>query len=75
MRKPRSARIVGFAMAALPVGHDAPWQRVINSQGKVSPRRNGEGELTQRRRLEAEGVLFDARGRVDLDRYGWYNAE
>jgi methylated-DNA-protein-cysteine methyltransferase-like protein len=65
-----TARTVGFAMAALPVGHDVPWQRVINSQGKVSPRRNGDGDLIQRLLLEAEGVRFDARGRVDLVRYG-----
>jgi len=69
-----TARSVGFAMAALPDGHDVPWQRVINSQGKVSPRRNGAGDLVQRLRLEAEGVLFDSCGRVDLSRYGWHKA-
>ncbi len=66
-----TARTVGFAMAALPAGHDVPWQRVINSQGKVSLRRNGDGDLIQRQLLEAEGVLFDPQGRVDLVRYGW----
>ena len=58
-------------MAALPTVHDLPWQRVINSQGKVSPRRNGDGDIIQRQLLEAEGVRFDARGRVDFVRYGW----
>jgi methylated-DNA-protein-cysteine methyltransferase related protein len=66
-----TARTVGFAMAAQPAGHDVPWQRVINSQGKVSPRRDGGGNLVQRLLLEAEGVPFDARGRVDLGVYGW----
>lgn len=66
-----TARTVGFAMAALPAGHDVPWQRVINSQGRVSPRRNGDGDLIQRLLLEAEGVDFDNQGRVGLDRYGW----
>ncbi|RLB62541.1 MAG: methyltransferase, partial [Deltaproteobacteria bacterium] len=33
-----TARTVGFAMAALPSGSDVPWQRVINAQGKISPR-------------------------------------
>lgn len=69
-----TARTVGFAMAALPIGHDVPWQRVINSQGKVSPRHNGEGDLIQRLLLEAEGIQFDARGRVDLGRYDWNKA-
>ncbi|BDV44671.1 methyltransferase [Geotalea uraniireducens] len=66
-----TARTVGFAMAALPAGHDVPWQRVINARGEVSPRRNGGGDLIQRLLLEAEGVRFDARRRVDLSRYGW----
>jgi methylated-DNA-protein-cysteine methyltransferase related protein len=66
-----TARTVGFAMAALPAGHDVPWQRVINSQGKVSPRRNGDGNLLQRLLLEAEGVRFDDRGCADLDAFGW----
>jgi methylated-DNA-protein-cysteine methyltransferase-like protein len=60
------ARWVGYAMAACPP--DVPWQRVINAQGKISVRRGAE---EQRRLLEAEGVLFDARERVDLKQYGW----
>ena len=66
-----SARTVGFAMAALTPGSDVPWQRVINSQGKVSPRHDGEGNLLQQDLLKAEGLLFDQKGRLDLDRYGW----
>ena len=66
-----SARSVGFAMAALPQGHDVPWQRVINSQGKVSPRATGDGGLVQKLLLEAEGISFNDRQAVDLDRFGW----
>lgn len=62
------ARWVGGAMAACPDG--VPWQRVINSQGKISLGR-GEGRLVQRSLLEAEGVQFDERERVNLKRYGW----
>jgi methylated-DNA-protein-cysteine methyltransferase-like protein len=64
-------RQVGYAMAALPDGSDVPWQRVINSRGEVSPRRCGAGHHEQRALLEAEGIVFDARGRVDLARFGW----
>jgi methylated-DNA-protein-cysteine methyltransferase related protein len=64
-------RTVGFAMAALPTGHDLPWQRVINARGEISPRRNGDGGQVQRLLLEVEGVCFDDRGRVDLAVYGW----
>jgi len=62
------ARWVGGAMAACPA--DVPWQRVLNSQGKISLRQGGGGN-EQRRLLEEEGVPFDERGRVDLSRYGW----
>jgi len=66
-----TARTVGFAMAALRGESCLPWQRVINSQGKVSPRTDGEGNLLQRDLLESEGVHFDRSGRVDLDLYRW----
>ncbi|MBL8095691.1 MAG: MGMT family protein [Anaerolineales bacterium] len=59
---------VGGAMANAP--DDVPWQRVINSQGKISPR-PGLGPAVQRQMLEREGVTFDARERVDLKRFGW----
>jgi methylated-DNA-protein-cysteine methyltransferase-like protein len=61
-------RWVGGAMAACP--QDVPWQRVINSQGKISLRKEGDQD-TQRQLLEAEGVVFDARQKVDLKIYRW----
>jgi len=63
-----SPRWVGSAMAQAP--DDVPWQRVINSQGKVSAR-PGLGPMVQRKLLEQEGVIFDERDRVDLERFGW----
>ena len=69
---PGRARQVGYAMAALPDDHDVPWHRVINARGEVSPRAGGTAfEKIQRNLLEAEGIVFNARGRVDLDRFGW----
>jgi methylated-DNA-protein-cysteine methyltransferase related protein len=63
----QAPRWVGSAMRSCP--DDVPWQRVINSQGKISlPGESGE---EQRRRLEDEGVQFDERGRIDLKRFGW----
>ncbi len=65
---PGRARQVGYAMAALPDDHDVPWHR----RGEVSARAGGPPfEQIQRAMLESEGVTFDARGRVDLDEYGW----
>ncbi|MGD8318856.1 MAG: MGMT family protein [Gemmatimonadota bacterium] len=66
------ARQVGYCMAALPDDSDVPWHRVVNAQGEISPRSGGPGpERLQRALLEAEGVAFDARGRIDLARFRW----
>ncbi|HYI12406.1 MAG TPA: MGMT family protein [Thermoanaerobaculia bacterium] len=65
------ARQVGYALHNLPEGSRVPWHRVINAQGEVSPRTGGDSHELQRLLLEAEGVAFDARGRVDLKRFRW----
>ena len=68
-----SARMVGYAMAALKRGHvpDVPWQRVINAKGKISVHGDGVGNAMQRAILEEEGVEFDMNDRVDFKRFGW----
>ena len=67
-----TARMVGYALAALPGSdRDVPWQRVLNHAGTVSARSGGGGAVHQRRALEAEGVPFDAHGRIDFDAVGW----
>ncbi|MCS6843857.1 MAG: MGMT family protein [Caldilineales bacterium] len=70
---PRAARTVGWALASLPehLEPEVPWQRVINSQGHISIRNLRHSAEEQRRLLEAEGVEFDAEGRVDWRRFGW----
>ena len=66
------ARLAGYALHALPEGSPLPWHRVLAADGRLSIMRLDPGAgLTQRLRLEREGVRFDARGRVDLDRFGW----
>ncbi len=68
---PRHARLVGYALHALPDGSRVPWQRVINARGQVSPRAIPGWESLQVRLLEREGVRFDRGGRVPLTRYQW----
>jgi methylated-DNA-protein-cysteine methyltransferase-like protein len=65
------ARLVGYAMAALPDDSRVPWQRVVNAQGRVSRRSSPGFDSLQRALLEREGVEFDAAGRIDLARHGW----
>jgi methylated-DNA-protein-cysteine methyltransferase-like protein len=69
--QPRAARTVGWALHSLPSNVEAPWQRVINARGEVSLGIGRQGAEIQRALLEAEGVVFDDRGRVDLKVYGW----
>jgi methylated-DNA-protein-cysteine methyltransferase-like protein len=68
---PGAARQVGYALHATPRGLNLPWQRVVNAQGAISRRADPDDEVHQRRLLEAEGVRFDARGRIVLERYRW----
>lgn len=69
---PRQARLVGYAMHALPERSSVPWHRVVNAQGRISPRGSADDACrTQRQRLEREGVRFTARSVIDLQRYQW----
>lgn len=70
---PNAARAVGYALAALrghsgdPTYATVPWQRVINSQGRISsPNPDKQAAL-----LRSEGVVVSDEWRIDLDRYLW----
>jgi methylated-DNA-protein-cysteine methyltransferase-like protein len=63
-----AARAVGTAMRGSP--DDVPWHRVVNARGAISRRARAASMLTQRIRLEQEGVGFRA-GRVVLARHRW----
>ncbi|NKB68628.1 MAG: cysteine methyltransferase [Candidatus Latescibacteria bacterium] len=67
---PGRARQVGFALAGMPEEMDLPWHRVINAQGKVSPRAHSTFHVFQHVLLEQEGVEFKGT-RIDLGRYRW----
>ena len=65
------ARQIGYALHALPGSLDVPWHRVVNAKGEVSPRTTSDSHELQRHLLEAEGVKFDGKGRVDLKTFRW----
>ena len=69
---PGRARLVGYALSALAGRSTIPWHRVVNAQGRISPRSCGsDADMEQRLRLEHEGVSFDAGGRIPLERFLW----
>ena len=59
---------IGWALRAAPEGA-IPWQRVVNAQGGLSTEADHPG--LQRALLEAEGVVFERDGTIDLARYQW----
>jgi methylated-DNA-protein-cysteine methyltransferase-like protein len=64
-------RMVGYALASLRAQEDVPWHRIINAQGKISPRADGGGAAEQQARLEAEGIRFDSQHRVNWHMVRW----
>ncbi len=75
---PNAARAVGYALSALRrpnegdyTSANVPWQRVVNSQGRISIRHRKATANRQAEMLRSEGVKVDENGRIDLTRYLW----
>jgi methylated-DNA-protein-cysteine methyltransferase-like protein len=69
---PGNARLVGYALHALPPESGVPWQRVINSRGQISFPKNSRAFTRQMRLLKGEGIRF-VDGRIDLQKLSWFN--
>jgi methylated-DNA-protein-cysteine methyltransferase-like protein len=65
------ARLVGYALSALPEHHDVPWHRVINARGEISRHSSLEYVKIQRAMLEAEDIEFDEKDKISLERFQW----
>lgn len=68
---PGKPRQVGYALRNQPDDCRVPWHRVVNAQGRISPRSPSGVMDLQRQLLEREGVRFDARDRIPLAKYQW----
>lgn len=67
---PVSGLVVGHWMASCPV--DVPWWRVVGAKGNFPVFKRGpEFGVEQRKRLEAEGVVFDEEGLVERGHFVW----
>lgn len=75
--RPHAARAVGYALSALKEGMagytaaTVPWQRVVNSHGRVSIHHHEHSASQQIALLRAEGVAIDDKGRIDLAAHLW----
>lgn len=67
---PRAAREVAYILHSSSDKEDLPWQRVINSKGRISMK-PGRGYEMQKKMLEDEGVEFEEGDHVDLERFLW----
>lgn len=67
---PRAAREVAYILHSSSEKEGLPWQRVINSKGRISMK-PGRGYELQKQLLEDEGVVFDQEDRVDFDKFLW----
>jgi methylated-DNA-protein-cysteine methyltransferase-like protein len=71
---PVPAITVGRAMAAsVREAPDIPWWRVIGRNGRVGVLRKLSLSHEQADLLAAEGILPDAEGRYELERYEYHN--
>ncbi|HID53174.1 MAG TPA: cysteine methyltransferase [Anaerolineae bacterium] len=77
--RPHAARAVGYALSALKdadsgaayTSETVPWQRVVNSQGRISIVNREHTAVDQAHLLREEGVAVDENGRIDLNLYLW----
>ncbi|MET0619155.1 MAG: MGMT family protein [Thermoanaerobaculia bacterium] len=80
---PGHARMVGYALSALPEGSRVPWHRIVNAAGRISLRSGGADgsgsgsgsdrpmDRIQRYLLEKEGVRFGDGGAIPLRVFRW----
>lgn len=67
---PRAARQVVRILHTSSRKEELPWHRIVNRQGKISLK-PGRGYEIQRQLLQAEGIVFDDRDRIDFQRFLW----
>ena len=68
---PRWARVVGYALHQNPEPMTIPCHRVVNREGRTAAGFAFGGPNRQRELLEAEGIVFESDGHIDMKQYGW----
>lgn len=65
-----SVRRVVWILHSCSEKDELPWHRVINSKGTISLK-PGRGYERQKKLLLKEGIVFDEKDRIDLERFLW----
>lgn len=65
-------RVIGFALHANKDTENVPCHRVINSKGKISSGFAFGGPEIQKKMLEKEGVEFDQKQTINLNKFGYF---
>ena len=68
---PKGARVVGWAMRAVPEEWVLPCHRVVNKAGNMAPEYAFGGQEVQRNLLESEGVTFSINGLINMAENLW----
>lgn len=68
---PRWSRVVGYALHVNPKPGVIPCHRVVNREGKTADSFAFGGGSIQRQLLEAEGIIFEIDGHIDLNKFLW----
>lgn len=76
--RPNAARAVGYALGALRKrkgskynSSNVPWQRVVNSAGRISIKNRTKSARRQAKLLRQEGVEVNDKLYVNLDKHLW----
>lgn len=69
--KPHGSRGVAWILHSCSTTHKLPWHRVLNAQGKISFEPGSHNFRQQKKRLENEGVVFTAEGKLNLKKFQW----
>lgn len=64
----KDTRKIGWALHANK-SSEVPCHRVVNKEGRLAKNFAFNGIEEQQRRLEAEGIVFEKDGLVDLEKY------
>ncbi len=69
--KPQGARGVAWILHSCATSYKLPWQRVINTQGRISFEKGTHNYRKQKKLLQSEGVEFGEGDQVRMVDFQW----